>query len=505
MEVFVKGFQLIFSDPYTILLLIGGNLFGIVFGCIPGLTATLGVILMIPFTYGMSASQGLTLLVSVFVGGISGGLIAACTINIPGTPSSIITTFDGYPMAKQGKPAVALSIGVFCSMLGGMFSALVLIFVAPPVARIALKFGSWECFCLALMGLSVVISMCTKNVAKGIIGVLFGLALASIGLDGISGVKRLTFNKWELAAGLNETAVLMGFFAIAEIVNQTHELGKKKNKVELGRFSFLPPLKEMKDCGIPIVLGSIYGTFIGIIPAIGQNTATLITYNHTKALSKHPEKFGTGYAPGIAASETANNAVNGGALIPLITLGIPGDMTTAAMLGGLLIHGLQPGPRLYTDHPEVVGAIMCAYFCANIVMYILEQGLMRGFVRILDVNMSNLFPVILTCCILGVYTINNRMFDVRVMILFALLGFFLQRIGMDLICPIMGFILGKLVEKHLRTGLAMSNGSFMGIFDSKIATAFLIVAFVFLAAPLISRLFKEVINPMKEANSKQSI
>lgn len=492
MEMLQLGFEYIFSDPTAILLLIGGNLFGIIFGCIPGLTATLGVILLIPFTYGLTPVQGITLLISEYVGGISGGLIAACLINIPGTPSSIVTTWDGYPMAKKGKPAEALSIGVFCSLVGGVFSAIVLIFVAPQVAKVSLLFGSWEYFAVAIMGLSVIVVMCSQDILKGFIGMILGLLLASVGLDGVTGVSRLTFGNWELMAGIGDTALMMGLFAVTEIFNQTMELDRKKEKIGLKKISFLPPFEELKHCKLAMFLGSIYGTFIGLIPCIDQNVATVITYNHTKALSKNPEKFGTGCPEGIAASEASNNAVNGGALIPLITLGIPGDMVTAALIGGLLIHGLQPGPTLYTDHPEVVGGIMVAYLCANIVMYILEQGLMKGFVRLIDAKMSYLFPAILLCCILGVYTINNRMFDVRMMVLFGIVGFVLQRFGVDMTPVIMGFILGGLVEKHMTIGLIASNGSFAGIFESKIATAFLLIAFCFVAAPILTKLVKSI-------------
>ncbi|MDR2132211.1 MAG: tripartite tricarboxylate transporter permease [Clostridiales Family XIII bacterium] len=491
MDLLTLGFSYVFSDPLTIFLLIGGTLFGIVFGSIPGLTATLGVILLIPFTYGMTPVQGLTLLISVYVGGISGGLIAAILINIPGTPSSIVTTWDGYPMAQNGKPAAALAIGTFCSLLGGLFSAFVLIFIAPPVARVALLFGSWESFALAIMALAVVVSMCSEDILKGLLSVTFGMLLASVGLDRVSGIARLTFDNWQLMAGFSDTALMMGFFAIAEIFSQVRALNGRKEKLEVRKYTFFPPRQEMKDCLTPITLGSLYGTFIGIVPAIGQNVATAIVYNHTKALSKFPEKFGTGYAPGIAASETANNAVNGGALVPLITLGIPGDMVTAALIGGLMIHGLQPGPRLYVDHPEIIGGVMVSYLMANIVMYLLQQGLMRVWVKLLTAKMSYLFPALLLSCVLGVYTINNRMFDVWVMVAGAIVGFVLMKLGLDLVPLILGYILGRLIEKYMRTGLAASHGSFMGILKAPIAVAFLLIAVFLLVAPLIFRLFKQ--------------
>ena len=316
MEAMIVGFQAIFGDPFSIALLFFGVFMGIVFGCIPGLTAVLGVTLMIPFTYTMTPVQGLTLLVAIYVGGISGGLITATLINIPGTPSSIFTCYDGYPMAKSGKPGTALSIGVFASLIGGTVSALALFFLAPQLSKVSLIFGNWEYFAVALVGLAVVITMASNDLLKGLVGALIGIVLGSFGIDSISGVQRLTFGNWQLMNGLNSTALMMGLFAISEILHQCRDLSKEKKKIEVGKMSFLPPVKEMEGCMVPIVLGCLIGTGIGILPGIGQNASTLITYNQSKKMSKHPERFGHGSPEGICASESSNNAVNGGALIP---------------------------------------------------------------------------------------------------------------------------------------------------------------------------------------------
>lgn len=490
MEAITAGFAAIFTDPFSLLLLVFGVFMGIVFGCIPGLTAVLGVTLMIPFTYTMTPVQGLTLLIAIYVGGISGGLITATLINIPGTPSSIFTCYDGYPMAHSGKPGEALSIGVFASLVGGTFSALGLFFLAPQLSKVSLIFGNWEYFAVALVGLAVVITMAADDLLKGLVGALIGIVLGSFGIDAVSGVQRLTFGNWQLMNGLNSTALMMGLFAINEILIQCRDLAKEKKNIDVGKMSFLPPLKSMwnkeDNCTKPIVLGCLIGTGIGILPGIGQNASTLITYNQSKKLSKHPEKFGHGSPEGICASESSNNAVNGGALIPLITLGIPGDLVTAALIGGLMIHGLQPGPLLFTTDLDVVGAVMVSYFLANIVMYVMELGLMKVFVRAVNIPFSLLFPAITMFCVLGTFALNNRTFDLWVLILCGILAYVLTELGVDMAPVILGYILGPLVEKYFRMAMTAENGHFSHVLQRPIAVVCLIIAALFIIVPLCS-------------------
>lgn len=480
------GFSAMISDPFSFVLLLFGVFMGIVFGCIPGLTAVLGVTLMIPFTYTMTPVQGLVLLIAIYVGGISGGLITATLINIPGTPSSIFTTFDGYPMAKSGHPAEALSIGVFVSWIGGTFSAIALMFIAPQLSKVSLIFGNWEYFAVAFVGLCVVITMAADDLAKGIAGSVIGIVLASVGIESISGIQRLTFGNWQLMNGLNSTALMMGMFAINEILIQCRDLSKPKQKIDTGHISFKPPFYMMQDCWKPILLGCVIGTAIGILPGIGQNASTLITYNQAKKISKHPEKFGHGSPEGICASESSNNAVNGGALIPLITLGIPGDMVTAALIGGLMIHGLQPGPLLFTTDLDVVGAIMVSYFLANFVMYVMELGLMRVFVKAVSIPFSILFPAIIMFCVLGTFGLNNRTFDLWILMLTGIGAYILTQLGVDMAPVILGFILGPLVEKYLRGALVSENGNFLAIVHYPIALVAFIIALAFLIVPIFS-------------------
>lgn len=464
-----------------IALLALGVFVGIIFGSIPGLTATLGVTLFIPFTYTMQPVQGLVMLIAVYVGGISGGLITATLINIPGTPSSIYTCFDGYPMTKKGKPAQALAIGVFCSLIGGTFSAFALMAIAPQLAKVSLSFGSWEYFAVALMGLSVVLRLADQGPDRR------GVRPAHRHGRHRLHQRRLPSDFRLLQGGISSTALMMGLFAITEVFNQSLELHKPRPKIEFKKTTLIPPFSEMKSCWKAIGIGCVIGTGIGILPGIGQNASTLISYNLARTVSKTPQEFGHGCPEGISASETSNNATNGGALIPLVCLGIPGDLTTSALIGGLMIHGLQPGPLLYSQHPELVGGIMVAYFMANVVMYVMELGLMKAFVRMVNVKLSFLFPAIVACCVLGVYTLNNRMFDVWVMIIFGFVGYLLICLGIDMAPVILGFILGPLIEKYMRMALISANGNWADMFNRPVSAFFVVIVILFVVVPVIKK------------------
>ena len=499
MEAIMAGFGVVFSQPIIWVVMVFGIFEGIIFGAIPGLTAVLCVTLMIPFTFSMSATTGLALLVSIYVGAISGGLITATLINIPGTPSSLITTWDGYPMAKKGFPAEALSIGVFCSLVGGTFSAIVLFGLAPQLAKVALVFGSWEYFGVCLMGLSIVSSTTGEDTVKGLMGAAIGLVLGAVGIDFLSGITRLTFGNWQLQGGLHATVIMMSFFAIREILDQVNYLGDQKKPKLSKKVSFIPPFRMMKDCGPAIALGSFIGTWVGILPGIGQTPATILAYNQTKNISKHPEEFGKGSPEGVAVSESANNACNGGALIPLITLGIPGDGVTVALIGGFMIHGIQPGPLLFTQNLELVGVIMVVYFLANFVMYIMELGMMKAFIKMVNVPYSYLFPAIIVFCLLGVFALNNRIFDLGILIFFAIAGYILNQFKIDMVALILGFVLGPMVENHLRRALIASNGSFSDIFTRPLAVIFLSVSMLCIFWPFVKKGYRIIVPARKKA------
>ena len=479
------------SDPFLIVLLMAGVFLGMVFGAIPGLTAALGVTLILPFTFAMTAGQGLTLLIAIYVGGISGGLISATLLNIPGTPASLVTCFDGAPMARNGRPADALTLGVYASLIGGLFSAVALVLIAPKLAKVALMFGPWEYFALGIMGLMVVVSICSKSLIKGFIAAMIGLFLSTVGLDPVSSVPRFSFGMWQLYAGLDILATLMGLFALAEIMVQLRNLKKKFTNLESGRISIFPKRELIKGTGKTIAVGSIIGTIIGILPGIAQSTASLISYNTARQMSDTPEKFGTGVKEGIVASESANNAVCGGALIPMMTLGIPGDVVTAILLGGLIVHGLQPGPLLFINNKDVVGVIFIAFIISVIVMYFMEMGLMQVFIKLLKIPLNILFPIILMMCVIGTFTINNRLFDTWVLLTVGILGYLLINNGFPLPPIVLGYILGPIIESNFRTGIVSARGSVWPFFDSPIAVGLLIFGVLMLCWPLFTSLLKK--------------
>jgi putative tricarboxylic transport membrane protein len=462
---------------------------GLIFGVIPGLTAALGVSLILPLTYVMSPIQGLATLIGIYVGGISGGLYGAVLLNIPGTSASIVTCFDGFPMAKKGHAAEALSMGIFASFIGGTFSMFVLITVAPLLARVAVIFGPWEYTALGIMGLSVIVSLAGHDILKGLIASTLGIFISVVGMDPILGINRFTFGLWQFNSGFPTLATLMGFFALGEMLTQVRSMANKKAEFirMQERVPLLPSWENLKKSHGAMWIGSIVGTAIGILPGVGQSTAAMIAYSQTQSLSKKPEEFGTGRIEGIAASESANNAVNGGAMIPMMTLGIPGDLVTSILMGGLVIHGLQPGPLMFKLNVDVVGSMFIAYALSNVVMFVIALASVRLFVQLLKVPAKILYPVILIMCILGTYSVNNRIFDIWVLMGAGIFGYFFTGSGFPLPPLILGYILGPIVESNFRTAIIAANGSFSELWSRPIALAILVAALLFIAAPLYSK------------------
>ncbi len=483
MSVLLTGIQSFVQEPLLFALLIAGVFFGMVFGAIPGLTAALGVSLILPFTFAMTAHEGITTLIGIYVGGISGGLIAAVLLNIPGSPASIVTCFDGSPMARTGRAGDALTLGVFSSFIGGVLSALALVIIAPQLAKAALMFGAWEYFAMGLMGLSVVVSLCAKDMVKGLISAIIGMVLSMVGMDAVMGTPRLTFDMWQLNGGLDNLDVLMGLFAVTEVLTQLKSINQKFETISPGKIRAFPGKELLKGTGKTHILSSLIGTFIGILPGIGQATASMLSYSTAMQTSPHPEAFGTGTPEGIVASEAANNACCGGAIIPMMTLGIPGDLVTSILLGGLVVHGLQPGPLLFTGSVDVVGIIFAAYLLANVVMYMMEMGLMRVFIKLLAVPMNLLFPIILLMCVVGTITVNNRLFDSWVLLGVGVLGYFLVNNGFALAPVVLGYILGNIIESNMRTALIANQGNFISLFSKPISVGLLIFSVLMLVLP----------------------
>jgi len=487
MEIFLNSLIGVLS-PYSILLMVAGVGVGIVFGSLPGLSAAMAVALFLPVTFTMESGQAMTLLVSLYIGGVSGGLISAILLNIPGTPSSIATCFDGSPMAKRGDAGKALGVGIVFSFLGGLFSFLVLIFLSPPLARLTLKFSPVEYFAVTTFALAMISSLSSDSMIKGLMSGVIGLMFCTVGLSPIDGARRMTLGIDELSSGFGVLAVLIGLFAITEVLlgSEGFALDNKVEPVPLKKikgfgFSWAEFISQKWNC----IRSSIIGVLIGILPGIGGSASGILAYITAKNQSKHPEKFGTGIIDGITATETANNASIGGALVPLLALGIPGDGVTAMLLGGFMIHGLTPGPLLFRTNADFVYGIFAACLVANLIMLVLEFFGIRIFVKLLRIPYYYLLPVIVVLCVTGAFAVNNIMFDVQTILLFGIIGYAMSKAKIPMAPAVLSFIIGPLVETNLRRGLMFTGGSFWEFFTHPIAAVFLVAAVLALFYPIL--------------------
>jgi len=474
----------------SILVLSVGVFYGIIFGAIPGLSSSVAVALIIPLTFGMKASMAINLLIAVYVGGVSGGLISAIFLRIPGTPSSIITVFDGYPLAQQGYAGKALGLAIFASFFGGIFSSLVLLFLSPVLAKVTIAFGPFDYFGITVFSLSLVSMLIEGNPVKGVFATLLGIIISFFGTSPIDGTARFTFGNHNLDNGFGVITVIIGVFAVSEMFNQIARLDGTKGDITFKNNEyFFPKFSEIKKHFNNMLRSASIGTIIGILPGLSGPEAALISYSQAKRFSKEPEKFGKGSYEGLVASETSNNAVAGGALIPMLSLGVPGNAVAAIIMGGLTLHGVEAGPLLFSTQPLLVKSILIGIFISNILMLLIETFAIRGFIKILLVPKYYLYPVILMFCVIGVVSSNNRMFDVWAMLAFGILGFILEKNKYPLGPMILGFILGPIIELNYRRTI-MSFGSFKSAFinDFRAGTVFLICALIF---PLCTILFNK--------------
>lgn len=475
-DMLFKGVTAVIADPICIALIFFCTGVGIVFGAIPGLTATIAIAMMLPITFSMNTTMGISTLVALYIGGISGGLVSAILLNMPGTPSSIATCFDGRPMALKGEGGKALGVGVVFSFIGTVLGIAAMVFIAPPLAAVTIKFGAWEYFTVTLFSLTLIASLSGKNVIKGIITAVLGMMFASVGLAPIDGVERFTFGSVELSSGFAMLSVLVGLYAISEVMKTAGTIQNGEDyvatKFNLKGFGFSLPVffGQLKNA----VRSALIGIGIGILPGIGGGTSNIVSYSIAKNQSKYPEKFGTGIVDGVVASETANNATIGGAMIPLLTLGIPGDTATAMLLGGFMIHGIQPGPLLFESHGDIVYGVFTAMILSSFFMLVWSFGAMRLFIRILKVPKNYLFPIIVVLCSVGAFALDNRVFDAASIILFGVIGYSLEKLKYPLPPFILGFVLGGTFEQNLRRGLQIGNGNLFDLFNYPIAILFLV-------------------------------
>tara|TARA_B110000908_G_scaffold172639_1_gene241538 strand:+ start:3152 stop:4543 length:1392 start_codon:yes stop_codon:yes gene_type:complete len=458
-------------------------------GAIPGLTGVMLIALVLPLTYTMDSHMALTLLIAIYVGAISGGMVTSTLLRMPGTPASIVTTFDGYPMAKNGQPERALGLGVMASFVGGLISWCFLIMLAKPIAKLSLNFGPWEYFTLVLMALVLIATIGGKSLSKSLFAGFLGILLSMPGIAAATGQTRLTFNLPELNDGFKLLPVLIGLFAVNQIFREIINSRKTSKAPAIHTKGAKIRLKDFAQHGVNMVRSSIIGTWIGLLPGIGANIGSVTSYAVAKSTSKTPEKFGTGHEDGIVAAESANNATIGGALIPLVAMGIPGSVVEAVLLGALVVHGLQPGPRLFTESPSMVYTIMGATILANFAMAAIMMVSMKNLAKLAKIPLPYLMPLILAFCIIGAFALNNRIFDVWVMLGFGLLGFFLESKNIPLAPFVIGFVLGPIAEENLTIALLSETP----IFTRPISIVFIAVAFIMLLLPI----FKKVRNQLK--------
>lgn len=459
----------------TMWLMLLGVVAGIIIGALPGLTATMGVAMLVPFTFWLPTLPALMVLLGVYVGAMYGGAIPAILIRTPGTPAAAATALDGYPLAQKGSAGLAIGVSCITGVIGGVFSTLVLMLAAPQVARFALKFGPAEYFALAVFGLSVIASLSERKLLKGALMGVCGLLLATIGMDPITAVPRFTFGSTSLLEGLALVPVLIGVFALGEVLYQASLPEPDRSLFrQIGRV--LPSRAEYRRIGAPTLLASVTGTFIGALPGVGGDVASFVAYDQAKKLSRRREEFGKGSIEGLAAAECANNSVTGGAMIPMLTLGIPGDAVTAVILGALLMHGVRPGPDLFEKQTDLLSAIFIGLLVANLLVLPVGLAGAKLFAQTVRAPRHYLFPLIVVLCVVGSYAINNSLFDVGVMLVFGLVGWALRRMEFPIAPLVLGLILGRMTEENLRRALILSGGSWMVFLQKPIALTLLILA-----------------------------
>ncbi|MGI6029841.1 MAG: tripartite tricarboxylate transporter permease [Candidatus Heteroscillospira sp.] len=480
MELFILGLAKL-CNPLCMGLIFGGVVVGIIFGSMPGLSATMAIALFLPITYGMEAIPSFALMMGLYIGAVSGGLITAILIRIPGTPSSVATCWDGHPMVQKGEGMKALGSGIVFSFLGTILSILALVFIAPTLAKIATSFGFFEYFAVSFFSLTMISTLASGSMIKGLFSGVLGFMFSTVGIAPIDATVRFTFGQKSLMGGFSTLPVLIGLFAVSELLNAAQQA-----KFDNG-FTITPPntrgvkgfgfsMKEFRGQLPNFFRSSLIGIGIGILPGIGGGTSNILSYVVAKNRSKTPELFGTGIIDGVVASESANNASIGGAMIPLLTLGIPGDACTAILLGGFTLHELTPGPLLFEKHADLVYSIFAAMVIASVIMILVEFYGLRLFVKVLAIPKHIMLAVVFTLCAVGAYGNSSRVFDIGAVLLFGVVGYMFTCFKIPTAPFILGFILGRTAETYLRRGLMLSKGDWSPFITKPISCAFIILS-----------------------------
>lgn len=468
-----------------------GVLIGTAVGVLPGIGPMSGVALLIPVTATLTsgldptsaATSSIILLAGVYYGAMYGGSTTSILLNTPGESSSVVTALDGYQMARQGRAGAALSISAIGSFVAGIVSLIGLALLAEPLSEVALMFGPAEYFSLMILGLCAVSGLAGKSMTKALLMTVVGLLLATIGMDNVSGVARFTYDFPLLYSGLEFLTIAVGLFALGEVFKTILEKDGGDGEIaKVGRI--LPTKQDMKDSAKPIVRGSLLGFFIGILPGAGATLASFFSYIIEKKISKRPEKFGCGAIEGVAAPESANNGASGGAMIPLLTLGIPGSGTTAILMGALIMYNIQPGPLFFSDHPQVAWGLIASMFIGNLMLLLLNMPLVKVFAKIITTPAKYLLPIIIAISIFGVYAVQFTTFDLYLLLACGVIGYFLVKNDYPVAPLVLGLVLGPMIENNLRRALTTSNGDFMIFIEKPMSLVFLIIAFLWMIIPL---------------------
>ena len=471
-------------QPVNLLYCLLGVFIGTLVGVLPGLGPTAAIALLLPSTFHASPVGAIIMLAGVYYGAMYGGSTTSILVNIPGEASSVVTCLDGYKMARQGRAGPALGMCAFASFIAGTFSIVALTFLAPRLVTLALKFGPPEYFSLMLLGLVMLSYLAAGSMIKALMMAALGIMLATVGVDAISGSYRFTYGFLVLSDGIGLIPVVMGLFGLGEVlVNLETRIGRDVLRIEIK--GLLPNREDWRRSTGPIARATLLGFVLGILPGGGAIIASFAAYAVEKKLSGKPEKFGTGVIEGVAAPEAANNAAAGGAFIPLLTLGIPANPVMALLLGGLLIHGLQPGPLLIKNSPELFWGVVTSMYVGNLLLLVLNLPAIGMWVQLLRVPYAILFPLIVVFCLVGSYSVNNNSADMMIMVIFGVAGYLMKKFGYEAAPLILALVLGPMLEENLRQSLILSGGSFAVFFTRPIAATLIVVSIVLLLLPML--------------------
>ena len=485
-------------SPINLLAMIASTALGITIGCLPGLSAAMGVALLLPVTFGMDPATGLIVLGGIYCGAIFGGSISAILIHTPGTPASAATAIEGYKLTLKGQAAKALTVACFASFCGGLLSCISLYFFSPLLAELAMQFKSPEYFWLSIFGLTIIAGVSSRSLIKGLMSGVLGLLISTIGMDPMEGVERFMFGQTTLYNGVNTTCALIGLFSMSQVlilaekkIVERAKAAKIKDKMTLSK-------AEVKRLMPTITRSWLIGNILGILPGAGATIACFMGYNEAKRFSKHKEEFGNGSIEGVAGSESANNAVTGGSLIPTLTLGIPGESVTAVLMGGLIIHGLQPGPELFTTYAGMTYTFFAGFVLVQFAMLIIGLWGSKMFAHIARLSDRILIPCIFVLCVVGSYAIHNNFDEVIIMFVFGIIGYLVRKFDMNAAAIVLGLILGPIGENGLRRSLILSDGDPMILFSTPLCWMLIALCVVGILSPLfMNRVEKDMVEKAK--------